>query len=100
MLQTFSRSFEERVGLHKNENVKPRKEKFGHIPFNLREAVGLELKRMLDDDLIEPVLGPTPRNRKCSSWSRRPHKHKRRYHRLRRRPKRTRMHVYLSHTND
>ncbi len=60
--------FSERVGLHKHfeaelhidESVTPKREKLRHVPFNLRTQVEREIMEMLDNDLIEPVPGPTP----------------------------------------
>lgn len=60
--------FRNEVGLHKqfeaeihiDKTVQPRREKLRHVPFHLRGAVEQEIKAMLDQDLIEPVPGPTP----------------------------------------
>ena len=46
--------------LHIDESVQPRQEKLRHIPFHLRESVEKEIKDMIENDLIEPVPGPTP----------------------------------------
>ena len=48
------------VELHIDENVRPKQQKLRHVPFHQREAVETEIKKMLDQDLIEPVIGPTP----------------------------------------
>jgi len=46
--------------LHIDESVQPRQEKLRHVHFHLRERVEAEIKAMLEEDLIEPVPGPTP----------------------------------------
>ena len=64
----FPELFTGKVGLYKNfqvklhidESIKPRQEKLRHIPFHLREKVEVEMKNMVEQDLIEPVIGPTP----------------------------------------
>ena len=64
----FSSLFTDKVGklvnyevkLDIDLNVRPRQEKLRHVPFHLRDGVALELKKMLEQDLIEPVIGPTP----------------------------------------
>jgi hypothetical protein len=48
------------VELHIDEKVTPVQQKLRHVPFHQREAVEMELKMMLEQDLIEPVVGPTP----------------------------------------
>ena len=48
------------VELHIDESVTPEQEKLRHVPFHQRDAVEREIKRMLDEDIIEPVDGPTP----------------------------------------
>jgi hypothetical protein len=47
------------VKLHIDESVQPRQEKLRHVPFHLREKVEAEVRKMLEQDLIEPVNGPT-----------------------------------------
>ena len=64
----FPKLFEERIGLIKNQkvklhidtNIRPKQEKLRHIPFHLRGPVEIELSKMLDNDIIEPIDGPTP----------------------------------------
>ena len=66
----FPRVFEERVckldniqaKLHINPNIIPRAQKIRFIPFHLRGPVEAALIKMLDNDIIEPVSGPTPGN--------------------------------------
>jgi hypothetical protein len=48
------------VKLHIDESVKPVQQKVRHVPFHLREMVENEIKNMLEQDIIEPVTGPTP----------------------------------------
>jgi hypothetical protein len=48
------------VELHIDESVRPKQQKLRHVPFHQREAVETEIKKMLDQNLIEPVIGPTP----------------------------------------
>jgi hypothetical protein len=50
----------EQVKLHIDNTIHPVKAKLRTIPIHLREKVENEIKRMLDNDLIEPVNGPTP----------------------------------------
>lgn len=67
-MQKYPNLFIGKVGLLKNfeaklhidPSVHPRREKLRHIPFHLRDQVALEIKDMLEQDLIEPVVGPTP----------------------------------------
>ena len=47
------------VKLHINTSVPPVARKHDHTPFHLRPKVEKELQRLLDDDIIEPVTGPT-----------------------------------------
>jgi hypothetical protein len=47
------------VKLHIDETISPRQEKLRHVPFHLREKVEMEIKKMLEEDLIEPVSQPT-----------------------------------------
>jgi hypothetical protein len=46
--------------LHIDTSIKPVQQKLRHIPFHIRDAVEAEIKKMLDQDLIEPIKGPTP----------------------------------------
>ena len=48
------------VTLHIDQNVKPIQQKLRQIPVHLRESVEKEIKSMLENDIIEPVSGPTP----------------------------------------
>ncbi len=50
----------EQIRLHIDESVQPVKGKLRPVPFHLREKVEKEILRMLEEDLIEPVDGPTP----------------------------------------
>jgi hypothetical protein len=48
------------VHLHIDNQVKPVYQKFRPVPIHLQEAVEKEIKLMLDQDIIEPAVGPTP----------------------------------------
>ena len=48
------------VKLHIDESVKPVQGKLRPVPFHMRPLVEAEIKKMLEDDIIEPVNGPTP----------------------------------------
>jgi hypothetical protein len=50
----------DQVKLHIDKTVQPVKGKLRTVPFHLREKVENEIKKMLENDLIEPVNGPTP----------------------------------------
>ena len=60
--------FEDRVGkikdfqlrLHVDESVRPTVRKHVRIPFHLRQAVDVQLEKLLADDVIEPATGYTP----------------------------------------
>ena len=64
----YPEAFQNKVGLYKNyevklhinQNIQPRQEKLRHVPFHLRTRVEGEIRKMLEQDLIEPVPGPTP----------------------------------------
>ncbi len=49
-----------KVKLHINPDVSPVAQKHRRIPFHLRKQVEAELQSLLDQDVIEPVTGPTP----------------------------------------
>ena len=65
---TFPNAFANKIGLlkdfkvtlHIDKTIKPIQQKLRHIPFHLRDPVATEIKNMLDQDIIEPVEGPTP----------------------------------------
>ena len=42
-----------------DKKVVPVAQRHRHIPFHMREKVAKEVQRMVDDDVIEPVKGPT-----------------------------------------
>ncbi|CAF1080712.1 unnamed protein product, partial [Brachionus calyciflorus] len=48
------------VELHIDESVKPIQQKLRPVPFHLRPLVEKEIKNMLEQDIIEPIQGPTP----------------------------------------
>lgn len=48
------------VKLHINTDIKPVQQKLRYVPFHLRDAVEKEIQSMLEQDIIEPVNGPTP----------------------------------------
>lgn len=48
------------VKLHINKEIKPVLQKLRPVPFHLRALVEKEVQNMLDQDIIEPVKGPTP----------------------------------------
>ena len=48
------------VSLHINHDVKPVAQPLRRTPFNLRERVEKKIQELLEDDIIEPVDGPTP----------------------------------------
>ena len=48
------------VKLHINHSVKPVRQKRRPTPLHLRPGIEKAIKKMLDDDVIEPVNGPTP----------------------------------------
>ena len=48
------------VTLHVDPNVKPIAQPPRRIPFNIRDQVSTKIKELLDNDIIEPVEGPTP----------------------------------------
>jgi len=51
---------EVQVSLHINTEVKPVEQKTRRIPFHVRNDVDAELKRLIEQDIIEPAEGPTP----------------------------------------
>lgn len=71
-LERFSRRypsiFSGKIGLLKNytaklhidKSVKPVQQRLRQVPFHLRPLVEKEIQTMLDNDIIEPVSGPTP----------------------------------------
>ncbi|XP_071848847.1 uncharacterized protein [Apostichopus japonicus] len=50
----------ETIKLHINTNVEPKTQKLRTIPFHVRKDVDEEIQRLLDEDDIERVQGPTP----------------------------------------
>ncbi|CAF1076837.1 unnamed protein product, partial [Brachionus calyciflorus] len=48
------------VNLHIDESIKPIQQKLRPVPFHLRPLVEAEIVKMLEQDIIEPVKGPTP----------------------------------------
>ena len=46
--------------IHIDESVPPVAQKPRPVPFALREKVSAKIRELLDDDIIEPVQGPTP----------------------------------------
>ncbi|PIK42246.1 hypothetical protein BSL78_20901 [Apostichopus japonicus] len=50
----------ETIKLHIDTNVEPKTQKLRTIPFHVRKDVDEEIQRLLDEDVIERVLGPTP----------------------------------------
>lgn len=46
--------------LHINEEIQPVAQSVRRVPFSLREKVKQELNRLLEEDVIERVKGPTP----------------------------------------
>ena len=49
-----------KVDLHIDKSITPKQDKLRHVPFHLREKVSRAILKMLDEDLIEAVPGPTP----------------------------------------
>jgi hypothetical protein len=47
------------VKLHIDKSIQPVKSKLRAVPFHLREKVEAEIERMINEDIIEPVSGPT-----------------------------------------
>ncbi len=48
------------VKLHINRNVKPVRQKRRATPIHLRPGIEKAIQKMLENDIIEPVNGPTP----------------------------------------
>jgi hypothetical protein len=48
------------VKLNIDPSVRPVALKHRRIPFHMRKSVEVEIERLLKDDIIEPVTGPTP----------------------------------------
>ncbi|CAF1016621.1 unnamed protein product [Brachionus calyciflorus] len=48
------------IELHIDPNVKPVQQKLRPTPFHMRESFDKELQKMIEQDIIEPVTGPTP----------------------------------------
>jgi hypothetical protein len=48
------------VKLHIDESVRPVYQRLRPVPVHLQQAVESELQRMIEEDIIEPVNGPTP----------------------------------------
>ena len=46
--------------IHVDPNVKPVAQSSRRVPFALRDKLEMEIQRLLKDDIIEPVEGPTP----------------------------------------
>ncbi|CAF1038215.1 unnamed protein product, partial [Brachionus calyciflorus] len=51
---------EHQVELHIDESVKPIQQKLRPVPFHMRPLVEAEILKMLEEDIIEPIKGPTP----------------------------------------
>jgi hypothetical protein len=47
------------IQLHIDKSIIPVQQKLRHVPFHIRDLVAKEIKQMLDNDIIEPVNGPT-----------------------------------------
>ena len=46
--------------IHVDPNVKPVAQSSRRVPFALRDKLEMEIQRLLKDDIIESVEGPTP----------------------------------------
>ena len=70
-MNKYPNLFTGKVGVYKNfeaklyidETVKLQHQKLRPVPYHLRSKVEIQLKEMIENDLIEPVIGPT----KCVS---------------------------------
>lgn len=67
LFEEFKECFEEvgklkdfQAKLHIIESVKPVAQKQRLAPFVLREEIENKLEELIDNDIIEPVVGPTP----------------------------------------
>ncbi len=49
----------QKVKLHIDRNIIPKKEKLRHIQFHLRQQIEFEISKLIEDDIIEPVNGLT-----------------------------------------
>ena len=48
------------IKLHVDPDVKPKQQPHRRVPCHVRKDVEMELKRLKELDIIEPVTGPTP----------------------------------------
>lgn len=48
------------VKLHIDDSIKPIQQKLRPVPFHMRPLVEAEILKMIEQDVIEPVSGPTP----------------------------------------
>ena len=48
------------IKLHIDPDVRPKQQPHRRVPFHVRKDVEMELKRLAELDIIEPVTGPIP----------------------------------------
>ncbi|RUS85862.1 hypothetical protein EGW08_006346 [Elysia chlorotica] len=60
LFEGFGKISNIKVKLHIDDQVKPIAQPHRRIPYHIRKDVEKELRRLEDQDIIEPVTGPTP----------------------------------------